>query len=353
MTAPAASRLVVRPPNWLGDAVLAVPALAAIRRRFTDAELTIAAPPAIAALFREDTPVRPDRVLELADSTRERAAALDAGRFDLGILFPNSFRSAWQFRRGRIPERWGYATAARGILLTRASRPARRAGARHQSDYYRDLVTGLGIPCAPDEPPQVAPRAASAEGAARLLQAQHVPPDARLVGFAPGAAYGQAKQWPPHRVAAVMARAVREHDITPVVVGAAHDREAARAIESWLRAHAPDVAPRVVNLAGRTNLGVLVGLVARMTAFVSNDSGAMHLAAAAGRPVIAIFGPTNERATHPIGDHDVLTHRVFCRPCMLRDCPIDHRCMKGITADAVFQAVSADLAAKVAGGSEG
>jgi heptosyltransferase-2 len=100
---------------------------------------------------------------------------------------------------------------------------------------------------------------------------------------------------------------------------------------------------RAVNLIGYTDLGQLIGVLARCAAFVSNDSGAMHLAAALGVPVTAIFGPTDERVTAPLGDHDVLVHQVFCRPCMLRDCPIDHRCMKGITADAVFAALSARL----------
>jgi heptosyltransferase-2 len=123
-----------------------------------------------------------------------------------------------------------------------------------------------------------------------------------------------------------------------VLVGAAGDRDAGREIESALPS---DV--RVVNLIGRTDLRQLIGVLARCAAFVSNDSGAMHLAAALGVPVTAIFGPTDERVTSPLGNHDVLVHPVFCRPCMLRDCPIDHRCMKGITADAVFAAVSARL----------
>jgi heptosyltransferase-2 len=98
---------------------------------------------------------------------------------------------------------------------------------------------------------------------------------------------------------------------------------------------------------GRTDLRQLSGVLARCSAFVSTDSGAMHLAAAVGVPVTAIFGPTDERVTSPVGNHDVLVHQVFCRPCMLRDCPIDHRCMKGITVDAVFDAVSARLAADI------
>src|SRR6185295_11089015 len=128
-----------------------------------------------------------------------------------------------------------------------------------------------------------------------------------------------------------------------IVVGASHDREAGRAIESWLRANAADALERFVDLTGRTSLGALIGVVERTSAFVSNDSGAMHLAAALGRPVVAIFGPTDERATRPLGHHDVITEPVFCRPCMLRDCPIDHRCMRRISTDTVHAAVQRRL----------
>ena len=353
MTVPDASsveRLVLRPPNWLGDAVLALPAMAAIRRHFASAHLTIAAAPSVAALFREDTDVGPDRVIELPAPTRDAVAALEAEGFNLGILFPNSFRSAWQFWRARIPARWAYATSGRGLLLTRCSQSSRRAGVRHQADYYRDLVTGLGIACDQDTPPRVAPRHPSVERATALLASHGVPLDVPLVGFAPGAAYGPAKQWPPQRMAEVIARLGRDHGVVSVIFGAAHDRDAGRAIESWLRAHAPDMVPRMVDLIGRTSLGALIAAVERVTAFVSNDSGAMHLAAALGRPVVSIFGPTDERATRPVGathNHDVLTARVLCRPCMLRDCPIDHRCMRRISVDTVYDAVAARLAPTV------
>jgi heptosyltransferase-2 len=147
-------------------------------------------------------------------------------------------------------------------------------------------------------------------------------------------------------VAEVIARLARERGVTSIVFGAAHDRDVARAIESWLRAHAPDMAARFIDLVGRTSLGALIGAIARTRAFVSNDSGAMHLAAALGRPVVAVFGPTDERATRPIGPHEVITEPVFCRPCLLRDCPIDHRCMRRISVDAVYDAVVRRLEAR-------
>jgi heptosyltransferase-2 len=334
------ARIVVRAPNWLGDAAMALPAMTAIRQHWPSAQLTVAAVPSVAALFREETDVRPDRVIDLPAQTRTAVAALEGEGFDLGVLFPNSFRSAWQLWRAGVPERWGLATSGRGLLLTRTSRRTARVGVTHQADYYRNLVTGLDIACDASRLPRLAPSHPSVERAHALLAQHGVGDEEAIVGMAPGAAYGQAKQWMPDRMADVASRIVRHLRARVIVVGASHDRDAARAIESWLRAHAPDVAGRVVNLTGRTSLGALVGVIARMDAFVSNDSGAMHVASALGTPVVAIFGPTDERATHPLGPHRVISVPVFCRPCQLRDCPIDHRCMKRITPDIVYAAVA-------------
>jgi heptosyltransferase-2 len=336
-------RVVIRPPNWLGDAVMALPAMAALRRHWATADVTIAAVPAVAALFREDTDVHPNHVIDLPSGSSAVIATLEGGGFDVGVLFPNSFRSAWQFWRAGIPARWGYATSGRRLLLTKRSSRRRTLSVTHQADDYRNLVAGLGVAEPTPSLPRLAPSHPSAERAHALLTQFGVQDDELLIGMAPGAAYGQAKQWPPDRMAEVAARLVRARHSRVVIVGASHDREAARAIESWLRAHTPDVVDRVINLAGRTSLGALVGVAARFSAFVSNDSGAMHLAAALGKPVVAIFGPTDERATRPLGSHRVISVPVFCRPCLLRDCPIDHRCMKRVSADSVFSAVSTAL----------
>lgn len=332
-------RVVVRAPNWLGDAVLALPAMAALREHFAGDSLTIAAPAGVAALFREDTGVRPDAVLDVPASTSAAVRVVRAGAFDVGVLFPNSFRSAWVLRRAGVPERWGFARGARGVLLTRRSRAGGKGG--HHADYYRALVRGLDVAC-DDRVPALSASPASLARAAALLARAGVVDAAggtRLVGVAPGAAYGQAKQWPSARMAEVIARLVRERDVTCIIVGAAHDRFAGREIESWLRSHAPETQSRVIDFIGRTDLGSLVGLASMCRVFVSNDSGAMHVAAALGRPVVAMFGPTDERATRPLGAGDVITADVFCRPCHLRDCPIDHRCMKRISAGTVFAAV--------------
>ena len=331
------SRLAIRAPNWLGDAVMALPAMAAIRSGLPDARITIAAVPSVAPLFLEQTNAAPDDVLAIADVRSERGQ-LASGGFEAIVLLPNSFRTAWAARRAGIPARWGYATDFRGPLLTTAvAKPRERV---HQAAWYLELVRRLGFATG-ESVPRVAPRAATVERARALLAGPEGPAPhahAPIVGIAPGAAYGHAKRWPPPRVAELAVRLSRERGASVVLVGAAGDREAGREIESLVPA---DV--RLLNLIGRTDLRQLVGVLAACHAFVSNDSGAMHLAGAVGLPVTAIFGPTDERVTSPVGGHDVLVHPVFCRPCMLRDCPIDHRCMRGITVDRVFSSVAARL----------
>ena len=341
-TPPPIERLVIRAPNWLGDAVLALPAMAAVREHFSGAEITVAAPAGLAALFREETIARPDRVLDLTEKHPEVTAALRNGGFDACLLFPNSFRAAWQARRAGIQRRWGYGTANRQWLLTRVSRKPGRGEARHQADYYRALVRGLDIPCDQTTKafPLVRPTRASAARADVLLRQQGWTDGAPFLAMLPGAAYGQAKQWPPDRMAEAAASLTRDRGLRCVLLGAPHDAPAARGIESWLRTHAPEQAGCVIDLVGRTTLGALAGVLDRAAACLSNDSGGMHLAAALGRPVVAIFGPTDEHATAPLGKHTVLVEPVFCRPCQLRDCPIDHRCMKRITVQRVLDAIA-------------
>jgi heptosyltransferase-2 len=160
------------------------------------------------------------------------------------------------------------------------------------------------------------------------------------VVLAPGAAYGKAKQWIPAHVVRLITQVVRERRLTCALVGSRADAAAIRAIRLALPA---DCQSKVLNLAGVTTIPMLAAMMTLARVCVSNDSGAMHLAAAAGVPIVAIFGPTNERATSPLAragvSAEVVTHPVWCRPCMLRECPIDHRCMTGIEPGHVLSAI--------------
>jgi heptosyltransferase-2 len=325
-------RLVILSPNWLGDAVMALPAIADVRRAAPDASITMAARAAIASLFQLVPEVDGTIVLSkpaaLHDVARWRSLGteLSEGRFDTALLLPNSMHAALLVSRAGIPERWGYATAWRGPLLTRA---IPRSSGLHQVESYQQLVRALGFASGPVEPRVRVPQ--EARGAAsRLLTEAGWDGRAPLVALAPGAAYGGAKRWPPQYFGE-LSSALAADAVSSVMVGSAADA-----------ATAADVARagpggRLHNLVGRTTLSDLAGVLTLCRTLVTNDSGAMHLAAAAGVSVTAMFGPTDDTATRPLGEaHTILTHPVWCRPCMLRECPLDHRCMRGIDVAAVL-----------------
>ena len=198
----------------------------------------------------------------------------------------------------------------------------------HQVDFYQRLVAALGFANGPREPRITIPATARA-AAGELLAGAGCDNTTPLVALAPGAAYGGAKRWPPERFGE-LAAALGADGIRCVLVGSAADAPTTREVAAAFR-HRSGAAASIDDLTGRTDLATLAGVLARCRALVTNDSGAMHLAAAAGVPVTAVFGPTNEHATRPIGEaHAVVAHPVWCRPCMLRECPIDHRCMRDV-----------------------
>ena len=325
-------KLVIVAPNWVGDAVMALPLIADIRRAWPDTTLTVAARTAVAPLFSMVPAV--DETLALdgkADVQR-----LAEGEFDAALLLPNSFASAWLVKRARIPERWGFARDLRRPLLTMAISRPRVYG--HQVEYYQALGTALGLEAGPPFAAVVVPSQAQVT-AATLLREGGVIYSQPFVVCAPGAAYGRAKQWAPSRFAE-LARRLSADGIVTVLVGARGDRAACDEVAR----HAP-----AVNFAGQTDLPTLGGLLALSRAAVANDSGAMHLAAAVGVPTTAIFGPTNDRKTSPLRAAldapapTVVTTTVWCRPCMLRECPIDHRCMTGISAARVYESLQVAL----------
>jgi heptosyltransferase-2 len=330
-------RLVVIAPNWLGDAVMALPAIADVRRHFQSAQFTVAARPSVAPIFTMVEGV--DAVVTMPGGGglsalagwSEDVRALTPGSFDTAILFPNSFASAWIASRAGIGERWGFAADLRGRLLTRAI-PKPGAGL-HQRAYYQALTTALGVPAGP---PFAAVRPDGAR-ARQLLKDIGLDLDEPFVVFAPGAAYGRAKQWLPERFAELASRIINDRGWSVVMVGAKVDRATCEEIAARL----PQTGTRMnrlIDFCGKSDLPALAGVLSQAHAVVSNDSGAMHLAGAVGTRVIAVFGPTNEARTSPLSSGPdapapvVLTHDVFCRPCMLRECPIDHRCMRRITA---------------------
>jgi heptosyltransferase-2 len=337
-------RILIVAPNWLGDVVMALPAIADVRRQFPGARLTIAARRSVSDLFRLAPFI--DAIVTLERRTRwwqgsrlqdsvKRLREVDA---DVALLLPNSFASAWLVRSAGIRDRWGYAADLRGPLLTRPV--PRPTGSMHQGAYYQHLTRELGIDSGPLEPVLTVPQSAT-DAARRLLIDRGWQPSRPIVAFAPGAAYGTAKRWPPTFVANVVSTLVRDRAGVCVLVGSRADRETTDQVRAALPV---EVTPHVLDITGETTLETLAGVMTMASACVSNDSGAMHVAAAVGTPLVAVFGSTNEYETAPLTREGhravVLTHPVWCRPCMLRECPIDHRCMKRITPEHVSGVLS-------------
>ncbi len=318
---------------------MALPAIGDLRRHFSKARLTVAARRSVAPLFEMVEGV--DAVLTLPGkgglaalrSWRGDVAALAGGTFDVAVLLPNSFAAAFVASRAGVPERWGFSTDGRRRLLTKAIRKPH--GPRHQASWYQALVEGLGVATGPRYA-RVTPPPADV--------AQYGVPDPYIV-FAPGAAYGRAKQWPPARFAELARVLIDEENASVLLVGSKADGPVCAEIAALVQRSGHDRG-QVIDVSGRTSLPDLAALLAGARAVVSNDSGAMHLAGAVGAPVIAIFGSTNEHGTAPLTSGPgqpppiVLTAEVWCRPCMLRECPIDHRCMTGIHARVVADAVA-------------
>jgi heptosyltransferase II len=337
-------RLVVIAPNWLGDAVMALPAFADLRRHYPAAEITVAARPSVAPMFTMVNGV--DRVVTLPGGGgvraltgwREDVRALTPGAFDTAVLFPNSFATALIASKAHIRERWGYAADWRGGMLTRAI--PRPGGELHQRAYYQTLTAALGIP----QGPPFASIHADRDKARQLLRDIGLDLDEPFVVFAPGAAYGRAKQWLPERYAELAGSIINDRGWSVLMVGAKVDRPACDDIARRLPASGTRIN-RLIDFCGKSDLPTLAGILGEAYAVVSNDSGAMHLAGAVGTRVVAIFGPTREKQTSPLSAGPgapqpiVITNDVFCRPCMLRECPIDHRCMRRIGARQVLNVI--------------
>jgi lipopolysaccharide heptosyltransferase II len=317
-------RLLVRSPNWLGDAVMSIPAVEACKQGRPDLRLTVLAPAKLAPLWRRVPAV--DEVLALDPGESPwRLARRMRSRFDAAILFPQSLRSALEARALGIPRLAGYPGHGRRWLLGQTPKFTPESGGHHADRYLR-LVAYCGAPEAAQTP--AFPRRPRARDGQRPR-----------IGVCPGAEYGPAKRWPAERFAAAL-RAF--HERTPadwVLFGVAGDAPAGGAI---VRACPFPIDDRI----GRTTLDGLMDALAECDALLTNDTGTMHLAAFLGVPTVAVFGSTEPALTAPLGDfHEILRHPVECSPCFRRECPIDFRCMTRIGPDEAAAALHRVLGA--------
>lgn len=331
------SNVIVRMPNWLGDLVMATPVLHDLRAHFPNARITAMCLAGQSALLENnpyiDTLLRFQRPsgwihrfhhAHVFDELRKNA-------YDVGILLPNSFTSAWWFWRGHVKRRIGYIDHGRRLLLNDPVSYPEDRKTLHQVTLYKRLLAPLGIPVS-DTKPELFVNSEAQKAVKALLRDRGVQSQDTLIGINPGAAYGTAKCWPPERFKALTQQLLVETDYPIVYFG---DHASAPVVNDICSSCG--ASDRLINLAGKTSLSELVAAIQACSVLLTNDSGPMHIAAALGTPPLALFGSTSDVATSPYKFGRVIHKHVECSPCYKRVCPIDFRCMTRIEVDEVFR----------------
>lgn len=330
-----ASRILLRVPNWIGDAVLSLPAISALRANFPEGEITAAVHRRLKDIFELTEEV--DRVVEFEPPERGWGAVslhrfsrrLKNGGYDLGITFPLSFSSALMLFWGGARERVGYSTGGRWFLLTRRIGLPKDYRERHLVDSYLELARCLNIPVL-ERVPRMTLNEEVLSQADRLLG--HFAQSSPLIGLAPGATYGPAKRWPLRKFGELAQQLTGELALKIVLLGN---------VQEAMMGGLGEGGESILDLMGKTSLREVCGVLKRCSVFVTNDSGLMHLAAALGTPVVAIFGSTSPKWTAPLGeDHVVVRKEVSCSPCFRRECPErTYECLEEIEVEKVFAEV--------------
>ncbi|MEP6818507.1 MAG: lipopolysaccharide heptosyltransferase II [bacterium] len=339
-------RIVVRGTNWVGDAVMTIPALRQLRRLFPDAHITLATRAWAEGLFADADFLDDLQVHEGSGlrSVVQQVRQWRKGNFDLAILFPNSLETALVASLARVPLRIGYATDGRQRLLTHPLVLPEWRESKHEVFYYLKIVAELEwlitheqtfLDTRPDGSLDVSDARKST--ARDFLHARGINESSSLVALCPGSINSRAKRWPTERYAALADQLIEELGAQVLLVGSSAETDVALEVSRQMR-HKPIV------LTGQTDLAELVGILSVVDLLVTNDTGPAHIASALGRPTLVIFGPTNPLTTRPFSSFgEIVRQPPDCAPCMLRDCPIDHRCMTAITPAHVFERAKALL----------
>ncbi len=332
-------RILVRGVNWVGDTVLSFPAVQQLKNLFPKSHVAILVPRYLVDLWKtcpdvdEILPFQKRRGLESLWEDLHLSRSLKERDFDLALILPRSFRSALHIYLARIPIRIGYQDEGRSLFLTHGIRRTEEILHVHRIHYYEKLLDPLGKR-EPLSSPRIHLREEDRRWADQVLKDIGVTPDKPLIGMNPGATYGLAKCWVPDRFGELGRRLAEKWSGRILLFGKEEERPIIHEIQRHL-------GTKGIDLSGKTSLLQLAALLERSHLLVTNDTGTMHMAAAVGTPVVALFGPTDPITTGPWGDgHVVVKRDVPCSPCWKRICPTDHRCMKWITVEEVEEAIS-------------
>jgi heptosyltransferase-2 len=339
-------RVVVRAPNWFGDVVMSGLALRELRRLLPHAHITLAARPGMADVFMDTDFIDEVLIFERSGiaSVWKQISEWRRHRFDAAVLFQNAFEAAAIAFLARVPRRIGYNTEGRSFLLTNPLPQPEWKDQRHESFYYLNIVPEVGrllngtFPTEDIQARLVLEVSEERKCRARdFLRQQGIRSGAPLVLLCPGSINSRAKRWPSDRYAALSDRLIASGAIV-TLIGSPGELDVSQEVCKHAQ-HRPIV------LTGATTVAEATAIVSIADLLITNDTGPAHIGAALNTPTLVIFGPTNPLTTYPMSPNaEVLRRPPDCAPCMLRDCPIDHRCMTAISPDEVFERASALLA---------
>ena len=342
---PPPGRSLVKEVNWLGDIEMSLPALRAIRRTYPRAHLAVLVKGDLASFFDgarwvdEVIPYSVGRGLSGFFDRRRIVGEIRSRRFDLGVLFPNSFESALWLTMAGVRRRAGFIADARGAMLTLKATPLAEANNGHQSNYWLSMLRATGVADGRVDDSALDVYPPHRERMREWLAANRKRPGRPLYAIAPAAAYGPAKEWPPDSYGALIDLLARRDDAEVVLVGAPSERTKCEEVAAAAKSDA-------IIAAGHTNIGELIALLSLCDGFLGNDSGCMHLAGALGIPTVAIFGSTNPDRTGPMGPKTrVIYRQLECSPCLARTCRFGHyKCLTQIEPAELADAIGSMLA---------
>lgn len=332
--------ILIRGANWIGDAVMTIPAIRKLRTIFPDARLTLLTRPWAEGIFSGSGLV--DDIVT-SNSPLDKLKQLRKTGFDLAAVFPNSFSSAFGVRLAGPKRSFGFATERRSLLFTDPVEMPAWKDSRHEVFYYLELVAAIerklrgSVTGFPEVEPRLELSTAIRESAIDVLRSHGINENLKTVAVAAGSTNSRAKRWIPERFAELIDRLRSEIDVNVVLLGSKDDKGISRYIQD-LSEHKP------LDLTGQTDVAGAAAILGVVDMLVSNDMGLAHVAPAVGTKTLVIFGPTNPATTRPLSSiASIISANVECAPCMLRDCPIDHRCMTRVSVDDVFRRVSSEL----------